>query len=72
MDAGEYAGMKARPAFIHNDYKYDNLVLDPENLNNIIAVLDWEMATVGRSADGPGHHSWLLGRGSRQRGAKTI
>jgi aminoglycoside phosphotransferase (APT) family kinase protein len=36
-----------KPAFIHNDYKYDNLVLDPENLNNIIAVLDWEMATVG-------------------------
>jgi len=35
------------PAFIHNDYKYDNLVLDPENLSNIIAVLDWEMATVG-------------------------
>jgi aminoglycoside phosphotransferase (APT) family kinase protein len=34
-------------AFIHNDYKYDNLVLDPENLNTIIAVLDWEMATVG-------------------------
>lgn len=34
-------------AFIHNDYKYDNLVLDPGNLNNIIAVLDWEMATVG-------------------------
>lgn len=34
-------------AFIHNDYKYDNLVLDPENLSNIIAVLDWEMATVG-------------------------
>jgi len=35
------------PAFIHNDYKYDNLVLDPENLRDIIAVLDWEMATVG-------------------------
>lgn len=34
-------------AFIHNDYKYDNLVLDPQSLNNIIAVLDWEMATVG-------------------------
>lgn len=34
-------------SFIHNDYKYDNLVLDPENLNSIIAVLDWEMATVG-------------------------
>jgi len=34
-------------AFIHNDYKYDNLVLDPENPSRIISVLDWEMATVG-------------------------
>lgn len=33
--------------FIHNDYKYDNLVLEgPEN-PSIKAVLDWEMATVG-------------------------
>ncbi|PRY90412.1 phosphotransferase family protein [Mongoliibacter ruber] len=33
--------------FIHNDYKYDNLVLSgPEN-PEIKAVLDWEMATVG-------------------------
>lgn len=35
------------PAFIHNDYKYDNLVLDPIDLSRIMAVLDWEMATVG-------------------------
>lgn len=35
------------PAFIHNDYKYDNLVLDPNDLTHILAVLDWEMATVG-------------------------
>ncbi len=34
-------------ALIHNDYKYDNLVLDPNELSNIIAVLDWEMATIG-------------------------
>jgi len=34
-------------SFIHNDYKYDNLILDPSDLSNIIAVLDWEMATVG-------------------------
>jgi aminoglycoside phosphotransferase (APT) family kinase protein len=34
-------------AFIHNDFKYDNLVLDPENPGKVIAVLDWEMATVG-------------------------
>ncbi len=35
------------PTLIHNDYKYDNLVLDPSDPTNIIAVLDWEMATVG-------------------------
>ena len=34
-------------AFIHNDYKYDNLVLDPNDLTQVLAVLDWEMATVG-------------------------
>jgi len=36
-------------ALIHNDYKYDNLVLDPEDLGvgKIIGVLDWEMATIG-------------------------
>jgi len=33
--------------FIHNDYKYDNLVLNPEMITDILAVLDWEMATVG-------------------------
>lgn len=34
-------------ALIHNDYKFDNVMLDPENLTEIVAVLDWEMATVG-------------------------
>ncbi len=34
-------------SFIHNDYKYDNLVLNPDNLTEIKAILDWEMATVG-------------------------
>ncbi|HKP77331.1 MAG TPA: phosphotransferase family protein [Longimicrobiaceae bacterium] len=38
---------EAEPAIIHNDYKYDNLVLDPTDLSRIRAVLDWEMATVG-------------------------
>ncbi|MDX1667075.1 MAG: phosphotransferase family protein, partial [Saprospiraceae bacterium] len=32
---------------IHNDFKYDNLVLDPEDWTSVIAVLDWEMATIG-------------------------
>ncbi|HZY05446.1 MAG TPA: phosphotransferase family protein [Anaeromyxobacteraceae bacterium] len=34
-------------ALVHNDFKYDNLVLDPSDLTRIVAVLDWEMATVG-------------------------
>ena len=32
---------------LHNDFKYDNFVLDPGDLGAIRAVLDWEMATVG-------------------------
>ena len=35
------------PAVIHNDYKLNNLVLDPADLTEVRAVLDWEMATVG-------------------------
>ena len=34
-------------ALIHNDYKFDNIVLDPSDLSRITAVLDWEMVTVG-------------------------
>jgi aminoglycoside phosphotransferase (APT) family kinase protein len=34
-------------AFIHNDYKYDNLVLDPDDPARVVGVLDWEMSTVG-------------------------
>jgi aminoglycoside phosphotransferase (APT) family kinase protein len=38
---------EAGATLLHNDYKYDNLVLDPDDLPRILAVLDWEMATVG-------------------------
>jgi aminoglycoside phosphotransferase (APT) family kinase protein len=34
-------------ALIHNDYKYDNIVLAPDDITRIVGVLDWEMATVG-------------------------
>lgn len=37
----------ARGSLIHNDYKYDNLVLAPYDLTRVVAVLDWEMATIG-------------------------
>ncbi|MEM6319370.1 MAG: phosphotransferase family protein [Bacteroidota bacterium] len=32
---------------IHNDYKYDNVVLDSSDWSKIIAILDWEMCTLG-------------------------
>jgi aminoglycoside phosphotransferase (APT) family kinase protein len=32
---------------IHNDYRFDNLVLDPADPTRIIGVLDWEMCTLG-------------------------
>ena len=34
-------------SIIHNDFKYDNMVLDPKDSTKVIAVLDWEMATLG-------------------------
>lgn len=36
-----------RASLIHNDFKHDNVVLDPEDWSRIIAILDWEMATLG-------------------------
>jgi aminoglycoside phosphotransferase (APT) family kinase protein len=35
------------PTIIHNDYKLNNLVLNPDDLTEVRAVLDWEMATTG-------------------------
>ncbi|MDB5102062.1 MAG: aminoglycoside phosphotransferase [Cyanobacteria bacterium RYN_339] len=35
------------PALIHNDFKLDNVVLDPADPTRIIGILDWEMAALG-------------------------
>lgn len=43
----EHMPVESGAALIHNDYKYDNLVLDPDDPTRIVAVLDWEMATIG-------------------------
>ena len=41
LDAG-------RPAtLVHNDFKLDNTMLDPADPAKVVAVLDWEMCTVG-------------------------
>ena len=41
------APVESGAALIHNDYKYDNIVLDPNDWSQITGVLDWEMATIG-------------------------
>lgn len=43
----ERISAKSGAALIHNDWKYDNLVLDPGDPTRIIGVLDWEMSTIG-------------------------
>jgi aminoglycoside phosphotransferase (APT) family kinase protein len=39
----------AAVSLIHNDYKYDNVVLDSSDITRIVGVLDWEMCTIGDS-----------------------
>src|SRR6202795_3712000 len=34
-------------SLIHNGYKYDNVVLDSNDITTIVGVLDWEMCTIG-------------------------
>ncbi|MEM9101740.1 MAG: phosphotransferase family protein [Pseudomonadota bacterium] len=31
----------------HNDFRFDNLVLDPKDYTKVLGVLDWELATLG-------------------------
>ena len=38
---------ESRAALIHNDFKYDNVILDVDDPTHVVAVLDWEMATIG-------------------------
>jgi aminoglycoside phosphotransferase (APT) family kinase protein len=32
---------------VHNDFRFDNVVLDPKEPTRVVGVLDWEMATLG-------------------------
>lgn len=35
------------PALVHGDYRLGNLALDPADPGRIVAIFDWEMATLG-------------------------
>jgi aminoglycoside phosphotransferase (APT) family kinase protein len=43
----EHMPARSDAALVHNDYKFDNMVLDPSDVTQIKAVLDWEMCTLG-------------------------
>ena len=45
----QHLPMTTAVSLIHNDYKYDNVVLDRNDITKIVGVLDWEMCTVGDS-----------------------
>jgi len=36
-----------RICITHNDFRFDNVVLDPNDYTKILGVLDWELATLG-------------------------
>jgi aminoglycoside phosphotransferase (APT) family kinase protein len=32
---------------VHGDFRIDNVILDPDDPGRVLAVLDWELATIG-------------------------
>jgi aminoglycoside phosphotransferase (APT) family kinase protein len=42
----EHRPRESGATLVHNDFKYDNVILAPD-LSRVVAVLDWEMATIG-------------------------
>ena len=66
-------GTDGRRGIIAEDYKFDNVMLDADDPTRIVAVLDWEMATLGDplmdlgttlgywvQADDPERHTGLI------------
>ncbi len=35
------------PSLLHNDWKFDNMLVSPDDPARVIGVLDWEMAAIG-------------------------
>jgi aminoglycoside phosphotransferase (APT) family kinase protein len=43
----EHLPAQSGAGLIHNDYKFDNMILDADDITLIRGVLDWEMCTLG-------------------------
>jgi aminoglycoside phosphotransferase (APT) family kinase protein len=44
---GERIPAQSRSAIVHGDYRIDNTILDSQDATTVVAVLDWEMSTLG-------------------------
>ena len=38
---------QVKNSVVHGDFRVDNLIYDPENPTSVLAVLDWELSTIG-------------------------
>lgn len=44
---GDAIPAQGRSSIVHGDYRIDNTMLDAEDATKVLAVLDWEMSTLG-------------------------
>jgi aminoglycoside phosphotransferase (APT) family kinase protein len=44
---GETVPMQSAPGIVHGDYRLDNVMYAPADPARIVAVIDWEMCTIG-------------------------
>ncbi|MBB3105724.1 aminoglycoside phosphotransferase (APT) family kinase protein [Psychrobacter luti] len=44
---GKHTPADSKTCLIHNDWRFDNVILDATDPTKVIGVLDWEMATLG-------------------------
>jgi aminoglycoside phosphotransferase (APT) family kinase protein len=56
------------PTIVHGDYRLDNTMIAPDDRGRILAVLDWEMATLGDPLADVGLFLLYWGRDETQTG----
>lgn len=59
----EHAPQTSRPAIVHGDYRLDNMILHASE-PRVLAVLDWELSTVGDAIADFAYHAmtWVMPR----------